>query len=180
LRPQTSVKPSIDSICILKGFTEVCGRKKKNVKKLTANLNIKKEEENNNLKDEGFATASPTESEESLEVRPIAENGSGEGSKTKNKKKRKKKSQNKNKNKPTCGYEASNEIGENENESQNETFYDKHVVHIVPQPGCQIGEVQHRRRRISSRCNSEGEEICPRSIHWAPELVLEPSRVRTS
>ena len=68
-----------------------------------------------------------------LEVRPIAENGSGEGSKTKNKKKRKKKSQNKNK--PTCGYEASNEIGENENESQNETFYDKHVVHIVPQPG---------------------------------------------
>ena len=69
------------------------------------------------------------------EVRPIAENGSGEGSKTKNKKKRKKKSQNKNKNKPTCGYEASNEIGENENESQNETFYDKHVVHIVPKPG---------------------------------------------
>ena len=48
------------------GFTEVCGRKKKNVKKLTANLNINKEEENNNLKDEGFATASPTESEESL------------------------------------------------------------------------------------------------------------------
>ena len=54
-------------------------------------------------------------------------------SNTKNKKKRKKKSQNKNK--PTCGYEASNEIGENENESQNETFYDKHVVHIVPQSG---------------------------------------------
>ena len=50
----------------IEGFTEVCGRKKKNVKKLTANLNIKKEEENNNLKDEGFATASPTESEESL------------------------------------------------------------------------------------------------------------------
>ena len=58
-----SFKMQIESI---EGFTEVCGRKKKNVKKLTANLNIKKEEENNNLKDEGFATASPTESEESL------------------------------------------------------------------------------------------------------------------
>ena len=58
-------KMQIESI---EGFTEVCGRKKKNVKKLTAYLNIKKspEEENNNLKDEGFATASPTESEESL------------------------------------------------------------------------------------------------------------------
>ena len=69
-----------------------------------------------------------------LEVKPLTETGS-EGQKTKNKKKRKKKSQNKNKNKPTCGYEASNEIGENENESQNETFYDKHVIRIVPQPG---------------------------------------------
>ena len=62
---KNSFKMQIESI---EGFTEVCGRKKKNVKKLTANLNIKKspEEENNNLKDEGFATASPTESEESL------------------------------------------------------------------------------------------------------------------
>ena len=57
----------------------------------------------------------------------------------------------------------------------------KHILNGLPNNiFSQIGEVQHRRRRISSRCNSEGEEICPRSIHWAPELVLEPSRVRTS
>jgi serine/threonine protein kinase len=164
----------------IEGFTEVIGRKKKNVKKETEPiiLNRKTPEKNNNFQDEGFATASPTESEESLEVKQVKNNEGCQRQKSKNKKKRKKKSQNKNK--PTCGYEAGNEICENDDSNEKTSFYEKHVIRIVPKEGCEIGEIQHRRRRISSRCNSEGEEICTRSIHWAPELVLEPSRVRTS
>ncbi|CAG5113939.1 Oidioi.mRNA.OKI2018_I69.chr2.g8029.t1.cds [Oikopleura dioica] len=38
---------------------------------------------------------------------------------------------------------------------------------------------EHRRRRKSSRCDGDGNEIRHRRISWAEELVLEPSRVRT-
>ena len=49
------------------GFTEVFPRKKKNVKKIPEKLTLTNPQgNNNNFKDEGISTASPTESEESL------------------------------------------------------------------------------------------------------------------
>jgi hypothetical protein len=165
------------------GFIKV-SRKKKNVKNIPK-LTLKNNQESNNNynKDDGIFTASPTESEESLEVR-LPEEESTVSTKSKNKKKKKKSKKSKSKSsESTCGYEASNEQNDRGPDSPDQspqsspTFYDKHVVNVVPNPGCITGEIQHRRRRISSRC-SEGEEV--KSIHWAPELVLEPSRVRTS
>jgi len=72
------------------GFIKV-SRKKKNVKnipKLTLKNN--KESNNNYNKDDGIFTASPTESEESLEVR-LPEEESSVSTKLKKKRKKKKK-----------------------------------------------------------------------------------------
>ena len=54
--------------------------------------------------------------------------------KSKNKKKKKKNSKKgKKSGEATCGYEASNEVDKTPEHSP--TFYDKHVVNILPNPG---------------------------------------------
>jgi len=145
-------------------FIEVRSKRKKNVKDSQTELRLKLNENNNN-KDEGISSASPTESDQgALDLKSVP----AASKKPKNKKKRKKSKSSK-----TCGYEASPE-----EEKRDETFYDQYLVQITRAKPDNDDIKQHRRRRISSRGDNEDEPY--KTIHWAPELVLEPSRVRTS
>jgi len=155
-------------------FIEVRSKRKKNVKGVELELlKLTEHENNNNNKDEGISSASPTESDHGchLDLKSVP----AASKKPKNKKKRKK-----NKKQASCGYEASPEEEQQQQQQQKkeETYYDNYVVQITRQVPDNDNIVQHRRRRVSSRGENEDEPY--KSIHWAPELVLEPSRVRTS
>lgn len=143
------------------GFKIVTSKKKKNV--VDCEQKIELGAENNNQRsqylyhDEGIGSSSPTESEESLDTT--------EQKGQQNKKTKRKKKNNKNKKKRNDSTESDQDSEkpkfEIQTEDSNNTF-------------------THRRRRKSSRGDDEGSEFATKSIRWAPELVLEPSRVRTS
>jgi hypothetical protein len=158
------------------GFQIVHSRKKKNVTEFERRLEIETRENNNSRKpefhDEGIGSASPTESEESVEVK--------KGQQPQTQKSKKKRKKRKNKRSRTDSHESDNEKPDNQpSAKQTQKSAPKAIV-------VASNDVEHRRRRKSSRGDEDGccspsfQHHTPRSVRWEPELVLEPHRVRTS
>lgn len=125
--------------------------------------------------DEGIGSSSPHYESDEVSL------GSGKKAKQKTSKKRKKKNGKKS-NKPNPLQQNTSNTPEKHKPSTPETN-NNNCNSNEPKSdvlSIQVSEPEHRRRRKSSRCDNNGNEMSSRSISWAEGLVLEPSRVRTS
>merc|ERR1712228_421515 len=104
---------------------------------------------------------SPTESEESVEVK--------KGQQPQTQKSKKKRKKRKNKRSRTDSHESDNEKPDTETSKPTQKK-------SVPKPILASNDIEHRRRRKSSRGEDEApiSAHTPRSVRWEPELVLEP------